>query len=309
VPTPTPDPLVSEMKSYVEISGALIERRNELAIEEIALLTDYSSVVVTDEWKQSLLDIVDGFVEVADEWELISPPEPFDGYHSTTKTMLGIDLSSRERYVPWLDSFESEPSHRDRPWEAIKANSDVQAGLASDSKVAFEFGREAYHNLTNSTAELPSLVEFSTPDLPAPETGKWEVSIDRNPLDDSATVVASLTADSGTSGFGDPVTLLLRCNSSQTDAYIFWDDYLGSDDPSVTYRMGESPSLTSRWSLSTNSQATFFPGSDKDFIRELMTVERFVAQTTPYNESPVTAIFDVGGVEGATAELRNACGW
>ena len=35
------------------------------------------------------------------------------------------------------------------------------------------------------------------------------------------------------------------------------------------------------------------------FIRELMAADRFVAQVTPYNESPVTAVFELTGLPTA----------
>jgi type VI secretion system protein VasI len=40
-----------------------------------------------------------------------------------------------------------------------------------------------------------------------------------------------------------------------------------------------------------------------------MTVDTLVAETTPYNESPITAIFVVKGLSEKIPPLRAACGW
>lgn len=37
--------------------------------------------------------------------------------------------------------------------------------------------------------------------------------------------------------------------------------------------------------------------------------EVYVAQITPYNSSPTTAIFNISGIENALEPLMNTCGW
>lgn len=55
---------------------------------------------------------------------------------------------------------------------------------------------------------------------------------------------------------------------------------------------------------------TFYPGSGAiGFIKELMDADRFVAQVTPYNDNPVTAIFDLTGLNQAVQPLQETCGW
>lgn len=129
-------------------------------------------------------------------------------------------------------------------------------------------------------------------------TGKWQVSVKTNPLDDTTTVTLVLLADSGTSTWGDRVALVLRCKSNKTEAYINWHDYLGSE-ARVTWRVGGDDAITRKWSLSTNSEATFYPDSDITFIQQLLDADRLVAQVTPYAENPVTAIFDLTGLTNA----------
>lgn len=141
------------------------------------------------------------------------------------------------------------------------------------------------------------------------DSGKWNVSIDTNPIDDTKTVTLYLLADSGKSSMlGQPVVLFIRCKSLETNVFINWRDYLGSEATVLT-RIGKEKAETRNWNLSTDSQATFLPTNEVDFLNKLLIVDSFVAQVTPYNESPVTAIFDVKGLSNAITPLRETCNW
>jgi len=140
-------------------------------------------------------------------------------------------------------------------------------------------------------------------------TGKWSVSVDTNPIDDSTTVLLSITADSGRSSLGKPVTMFVRCKSNETELYINWSDYLGRNGTVLT-RIGSNDASTKDWNLSTDSQATFHPQKGTiGFLKWMASADKFVAQITPYNESPVTAIFDITGMENALKPLRETCEW
>lgn len=152
---------------------------------------------------------------------------------------------------------------------------------------------------------------FATADKPEQSfesSGKWTVKIDVNPVDDSKRASMVLAADTGNSRFGDVVSLIVRCSSRELNVYINWNDYLG-DSAEVLTRVGSAKATTTRWPLSTDSQATFYPNNPKTFINQLLRVDRLVAQVTPYNESPVTAIFDLTGMDMALEPVRDACGW
>lgn len=138
--------------------------------------------------------------------------------------------------------------------------------------------------------------------------GKWQVSVKTNPLDDTTTVALVLLADSGTSAWGERVALVLRCKSNKTEAYINWNDYLGSE-ARVTWRIGAEGAKTGKWGLSTDKEATFYPYDDIAFIRQLLAADRLVAQVTPYSAAPVTAVFDLTGLTNAIRSLQDTCGW
>lgn len=156
---------------------------------------------------------------------------------------------------------------------------------------------------------------------PAPDTstqgnpGKWIVSVDKNPLDDTKQVVIGLDADSGMSKYGKSISFVARCLSNTTEAYVIWNDYLGDDSgrmgnwKRVTYRIGDRKAKTARWTVSTDKEATFVSGWAGDFLKQMLDEDKMVLQVTPYNESPVTAIFDIRGLRSVLPELADTCNW
>jgi len=182
---------------------------------------------------------------------------------------------------------------------------ELEQEIAQCADIVGELERlECYDQLARSLG----LVSVQTELPPSEDVGAWSVSIKTNPLDDSRTVTLILLAESGTSRWGTPIGLILRCDSNQTDVYIAWSDYLGSE-ARVTWRVGDEDARAAQWSLSTNKEATFYPYDEISFIQQLLTTTRFVAQVTPYNESPITAVFDLTGLANAIRPLQEACGW
>ena len=148
------------------------------------------------------------------------------------------------------------------------------------------------------------------------EAGKWKLNKNTNPIDDTTTVVISLTADSGASKYGSPVKFVALCKSNKTDAYVDWGDYLGSDSANVesnwknvTVRVGTGEARVERWGTSTDWKATFAPNWAGDFLKELLDQDRLVLQTIPYGENPATAIFDISGLRNVLGELAATCNW
>jgi len=145
--------------------------------------------------------------------------------------------------------------------------------------------------------------------VPAVGVGKWSVSDKTNPIDDTRTVVLVLEATTGKSRSRQEVRLVLRCQSKKTEAYINWHEFLGTKSAEVTYRIGNAKAIKSTWSLSTDNKASFFPGDPVAFMKDLSEETTFVAQVTPYMESPLTASFDTTGLVNAIKPLRQTCGW
>jgi type VI secretion system protein VasI len=142
--------------------------------------------------------------------------------------------------------------------------------------------------------------------------GAWSVNAETSPIDDSTNVDLSLASTSTIDGqFGSAAQpyLYVRCKERKTEVFVVWDVYLGIGETDVLNRLDDSPARTLEWSISTDYKATFYPGNDIAFARELQKHERLLLRVTPYGEKPVTATFDLAGLENAIEPLKKACRW
>lgn len=147
-------------------------------------------------------------------------------------------------------------------------------------------------------------------------SGRWVVSEDVNPVDDTKTVVAVLQAAEGRSEYGRPVELFVRCQSNLIEAFISWGQYLGGDDDKfnrgdqkdLTIRIGDDDAYQGYWGISTDKAATFAPAQIQ-LLRKMVTAQHLVAQTTPYNSVPITAKFDTTGMADALRPVMETCGY
>lgn len=157
-------------------------------------------------------------------------------------------------------------------------------------------------------AKRHSLAPSVNNTTPATKT-KWRTLTKADPLTDRPTYTAMLIADSGVGVYRDPIALLVRCQGNKTEAYIDWSSFLGMDYARTTYRVDKQPAKTSNWGTSTDHKAAFFPSSPVAFLKQLANSTSFVANVTPYDESPITAVFDTTGAADALADIRKGCGW
>lgn len=173
-----------------------------------------------------------------------------------------------------------------------------------------------YGNVAEETAAaVQELGVNGKSDEPAAESA-WITSEDKNPVDDTKTVRATLLSTEGKSSMGDSVSLTIRCESNKTELFVNWSDYLGDDSndvyedwKKVTVRVGDAPAKVERWDISTDSKATFAPGSVVSLVKSMVASKRLVLQTVPYNENPVTAVFDLTGIDKAVQPIAKECGW
>ena|GEM_PF-4919104 len=139
-------------------------------------------------------------------------------------------------------------------------------------------------------------------------TGKWKVEAARNTADDTKTVTMILGSELGKTNWGEPIIFVLRCKSGVPSAYISWNEYLSDAPVEVALRIGAGEAQTRKWSLSTDSKASFYPGKFHELAAALLKSDMMTATTVPLSGKPLAAIFDLRGLTRAMAPLRDACG-
>ena len=175
---------------------------------------------------------------------------------------------------------------------------------AQSSEVAEPLDVTDETDVATSERELPDA--SAEPDgQPPSNMGNWNVEERTDPITDVVNVFSSLPSESG-----DQV-LVVRCMANVTGVMFLWGDYLGSDDATnVTHRFDDHDPETTLWPMTTSSNAHLrTSGRAIRFARQLLDAERLAARTTPFRESPVTAIFSLAGTRDALAPVRTACGW
>ena len=186
---------------------------------------------------------------------------------------------------------------------ACKANASIEHEIAKASAIENSVQRLAAYDAIAEKHDLApgSKVEKET-------EGKWGISTDVSPIDDSKTVICRLEADESVRVGYDTIkpTMILRYKERELEAYIVYDTFLGSDSIPVTLRFGKGNAESATWSISTDHKATFIRGDIAQFINRLERVDSFIVRLTPYGESPVTVSFSPKGVDKVKDAIRKA---
>lgn len=147
--------------------------------------------------------------------------------------------------------------------------------------------------------------------------GKWDKQIRVSPMTDDRNIYLRLESENQIRGrFGGPgnAVLWLRCMENTTAVLMDFNGHFMSDIQGygrVEYRLDDAEMARFATTASTdNSTLGLWRGNVAiPFIKRLLAHERLILRATPYNESAVTATFDIRGIDEAVIELRETCGW
>ena len=184
-------------------------------------------------------------------------------------------------------------------------------------------------SLPTSTTAPPTATALPPTVTPAPptptalaetaDTGDWELLTSSDAMTDRQRIVVALRSTAYAPARGDDQALLfIRCSYGGSsphrwEAFINWDTYLASEGPvSAIQRFGEGAPVAVRWQLGTGKQATFIPTNGRGladfvFVALLQQHDRFAARVERYNDSAVTAVWDVSGLTAALQPLTEKC--
>ena len=151
-----------------------------------------------------------------------------------------------------------------------------------------------------------------------PEMGAWKTHSGSDVMTDRQRVGIALRSMTYRPASGDKQAILfIRCQYGGKEAprwevFISWDAFLGRDDPSVAQRFGTEEAFLTRWTISTDGTATFVNTAgrrlaDVAFLTKLRRDNRFAAQVVRYNDSTITATWDVTGLTAALQPLQEHC--
>lgn len=162
-----------------------------------------------------------------------------------------------------------------------------------------------------------AFTKAETPPAKADDIGKWYKTVDKSELTDETTVSLMLISDDTIKGRfkeAGPANLFIRCKENTTAAFFVFNDLFMSDIQGrgkVEYRIGSQPMASVSTDVSTDNTALglWSGGRSIPFVKKLIGHEKLIIRATPHSESPVTATFDIRGIDNAIAQLRETCGW
>jgi len=141
---------------------------------------------------------------------------------------------------------------------------------------------------------------------------KWKVISTKNPFDGSNASIIALQSDENDLE-PDTYTLYMRCMSGRTEVFIDWKAYLGNDLESrykkrknIGVLFDDGAPLIQEWSISTDNKSTFSADS-VTMMEKITQSEKMVVTTTPYEGSPVMAVFDIAELNEPLSQLVRGC--
>lgn len=144
----------------------------------------------------------------------------------------------------------------------------------------------------------------------------WIVSQEKSKIDDSTNVYLQLSSKEPIANQLREmrnVELFIMCREGKTDLYFVFGGYFMANIEgygTVTYRIDVRPAATKQFTESTDHKALgLWHGQGVPLIKEMFNSSTLFVRATPYNESSVTAEFNISGLKEAIKPLRAACGW
>lgn len=149
---------------------------------------------------------------------------------------------------------------------------------------------------------------------PSKSKGEWYSWTDTNKFTDRMDAYTSVEAKAEVRINSYKTTrprLYIRCTDNTTALLINFGGFLTSDETYLRYRIGDQKPDGDFWDVSTNfeSAGLWSGGEAIPFIKSLFGEDRLLVEVTPHGESPVSAEFNISGVEDAVADIRRYCGW
>lgn len=147
------------------------------------------------------------------------------------------------------------------------------------------------------------------PAAPSDDTGAWQVTNEKSPIDDTPKVIGVLSPSDGR-GIFDRRSLLIRCIENVTSVVLGTDSFnVGVDTAPVTLRVDGGTATTTRWEMSDSGNAVGLWSGAKaiSFIKSLKTAKQLAVRVQMSQQ--VDMVFDLTGVGAVADQVAAACKW
>lgn len=174
-------------------------------------------------------------------------------------------------------------------------------------------------------AGFPSATQESdivTGALGAPEVARpsttWVVDQTVSPINDTTNVDLNISSEHPVPaklGGALYLKLAIRCREGKTSLAVnFGDHFMASsrygDWGKVTYRVDRLAAVEARWVHSPDNAELMIEGPPAiELSAAMISARNFLIRAVPFGEKPLTATFNIRGLEDAIAPLRTACVW
>jgi invasion protein IalB len=137
------------------------------------------------------------------------------------------------------------------------------------------------------------------------DLGDWKVNEVTDPMTDKKVVLLMVQSRE------DSVTFGLNCQQSNGSVGVVWGRFLGGDEldgieyKSVTYRIDDNKPVEDTWQVMEDRTTTRVIDGPA-FIKEVRAGSRLAIKISPYQEMPLTVVFDTHGLtEMLTAHQKD----
>lgn len=149
-------------------------------------------------------------------------------------------------------------------------------------------------------------------DAPVSDFGNWTVSRVTDPMTDEKIIAIQLASDQAQSTRG--VMFSIYCSKQNAWAVISWNEFLGGTRSGglelkpVTYRIGDSGPSTENWPVLSDRITSQISDAPK-FVTRVRESEKLVLRVEPYQQNPLTAVFQISGLKAALMASSPECDW
>ncbi len=175
----------------------------------------------------------------------------------------------------------------------------------------FFFGPQLSHFVSTSSETKPQ----SGASGQGEKSRTWRLLESKSDMDGSLGVSLNLDADNNIQGWlkSKTPTLVIRCKEGKTDTYIVSSmpanpEYGSLGTYEVRIRIDDQPPIRQEWTESTDQGALFAP-APMELAKLLASADVFVFEFTPLKSSPVTAHFNVHGLDTLLEKVAVPCSW